>query len=157
MSAPLIKQLPMTFDKGHKGDVRSQFAALCFRVKDGKVRILLTTSRRTGRWIIPKGWPMDGMTPAHCAAQEAWEEAGVIGKPRDVCLGLFSYRKVLPGEDGLPCVALVYPVEVKKLVKDYPEAAQRSRKWVSRKKAAKLVSEPELSRIIRDFNPRHLR
>ena len=34
------------------------------------------------------------------------------------------------------------------------EADERERMWVSRKKAAKLVEEPELSRIIRDFEPR---
>ncbi len=157
MSAPMIKQLPISLQKGHKRDVRSQFAALCYKVKNGKVRILLVTSRRSGRWIVPKGWPMDAMTPGQCAAQEAWEEAGVMGRVTDLCLGLYSYRKILPDEDDLPCVAMVYPIEVKKLAKDFPEAADRKRKWVSRKKAAQMVVEPELARIIRDFDPKRLR
>lgn len=155
MSAPMIKQLPISFQKGQKRDVRSQFAALCYDIKDGKIRILLTTSRRTNRWIIPKGWPMAGKTPGEGAAQEAWEEAGVVGKVTETCLG-YSYRKELPEEDGLPCVALVYPVKVKSLKKEYPEASERKRKWVSRKQAAKLVAEPELARIIRDFDPRSM-
>src|SRR4051812_31246741 len=52
-----------------------QFGALPVRrTKDGS-RILLVTSRETGRWIIPKGWPMAGKKPYQAAAQEALEEA----------------------------------------------------------------------------------
>jgi len=152
----MIKQLPISVGGGRKWDVRSQFAALCYRVRDKKIQVLLITSRGTGRWILPKGWPMDGITPAKSAAQEAWEEAGVQGKAVNVCLGLYSYRKVMDDIDDLPCVAMVYPVRVKKLSKDYPEAGQRKRKWVSRKKAAAMVAEPELARILRDFDPKML-
>ena len=65
MSAPMIKQLPLKLRAASKNDVRSQFAALCYRIKAGNPEILLITSRGTGRWIVPKGWPEDGMTPAH--------------------------------------------------------------------------------------------
>lgn len=153
----LIKQLPITVRGSHKSDVRSQFAALCYRVSKNKPQILLVTSRRTGRWIVPKGWPMDGKTPADCAAQEAWEEAGVIGKAHDQCLGLYSYNKVLVDSDGFPCVAMVYPVRVKSLVPDFPEKTQRRRKWFTPKKAAERVVEPELARILRDFDPKIIR
>ncbi|MEP2027507.1 MAG: NUDIX hydrolase [Paracoccaceae bacterium] len=156
MTAPFIKQLPIKVRADHKSDVRSQFAALCYRISNGKVEVLLITSRRTGRWIVPKGWPMDGKTPAECAAQEAWEEAGAIGRAQDRCLGLYSYNKVLdPGTD-LPCIAMIYPVRIKSLSAEYPEAGQRKRKWFSLKKAALVVGEPELARILRDFDPKLL-
>jgi 8-oxo-dGTP pyrophosphatase MutT (NUDIX family) len=77
---PLVKQLPISVGGGKKSDVRTQFAALCYRVVKKKVKVLVISSRGTGRWIVPKGWPMDGKTPADAALQEAWEEAGVIGK-----------------------------------------------------------------------------
>jgi len=155
VTAPIIKQLPLSFGQAGKTDVRTQFAALCYRVKAKKIEILLITSRRSGRWILPKGWPMDGMTPADSAAQEAWEEAGVEGAPDSRPLGLFSYSKMLDDDEkDLPCVAMVYGVRVRSLARKFPEAGQRSRKWVSRKKAATLVDEPELSRILRDFDPR---
>lgn len=159
MSLEMIKQLPISIGEGRKNDVRSQFAALCYRMKKDKIQVLLVTSRKTKRWIVPKGWPMDGKTPADSAAQEAWEEAGVIGTPKDICLGLFSYRKVLEegDDDSLPCVAMVYPVKVKRMETKFPEAGQRARRWMSRKKAAQLVSEPELARILRDFDPKLLR
>lgn len=155
MTAPLIKQLPLSLGQGGKTDVRTQFAALCYRVKKKKVRVLLVTSRGSGRWILPKGWPMDGKTPAESAAQEAWEEAGVVGVPDWRPLGMYSYTKTLEDDgDDLPCVAMIYGVRVKTVVDKFPEAGQRRRKWVSRKKAAAMVDEPELARILRDFDPR---
>lgn len=152
-----IKQLPIKVRGGHKSDVRSQFAALCYRIAKNGTQVLLITTRRSGRWIVPKGWPMDEMTPAESAAQEAWEEAGVIGKAQDRCLGLYSYNKVLEPRGELPCVAMIYPVKVKSLAPAYPEMGQRRRKWFSLKKAASQVMEPELARILRDFDPKHLK
>ena len=151
----MIKQLPIAINAAHKSDVRSQFSALCYRFKGGSFEVLLVTSRGSRRWIIPKGWPMDGRTPAASAMQEAWEEAGVVGKPINTCLGLYSYSKVI-GETGTPCLVMVYPVRVKSLATDFPEKGQRRRKWFSAKKAAERVAEPELARIIRDFDPKTL-
>ncbi len=155
MTAAMIKQLPLSFGQADKTDVRTQFAALCYRVKNDRIQVLLVTSRGSGRWIIPKGWPMDGKTPLQSAELEAWEEAGVRGTADPRPLGLFSYNKILDDvEHDLPCVAMVYGIKVKSLATTYPEAGQRTRKWVGRKKAASLVDEPELSRILRDFDPR---
>lgn len=148
----MIKQLPISIRASHKSDVRSQFAALCYRITRGKPEILLVTSRGSGRWIVPKGWPMDGKTPAQSAAQEAWEEAGVTGKPHEQCLGLYSYNKTMGDGAWLPCVVLIYPVRVKSLAANFPERGQRRRKWFTPKKAAARVQEPELARILRDFD-----
>jgi 8-oxo-dGTP pyrophosphatase MutT (NUDIX family) len=151
---PMVKQLPISVGGAKKSDVRAQFAALCYRVVKDKVQVLVISSRGTGRWILPKGWPMDGKTPAEAALQEAWEEAGVIGKVVSAPLGLYSYQKVQDHAHDFPCIAVVYAVKVKSLSKDFPEAGERRVKWVGRKKAAKLVDEPELSQILRDFDPR---
>ncbi len=150
----MIKQLPISISGARKTDVRTQFAALCYRVRKGKVQILLITSRATRRWIIPKGWPMHGRTPAASAAEEAWEEAGVRGTSDGRCIGVFSYSKDAGELGELPCVAMVFTIKVDTLAEEYPEAKERDRVWVSRKKAAKMVEEPELSRILRDFDPR---
>ena len=136
-----------------KRDVRTQFAALCYRVHNDETQILLVTSRQSGRWIIPKGWPMEGETPAQSAATEAYEEAGVEGKTYNVCLGLYSYTKIMDGTDDLPCAVSVFPVKVKKVLKSYPEAKERRRKWFSVKKAASRVREPELRKILKHFDP----
>lgn len=155
VNASQIRQQPIALKSAQKRDVRTQFGALCYRIHNGKVEILLITSRGTGRWITPKGWPMDGETPAAAAATEAYEEAGVEGKIKDVCLGIYSYQKEI-GDDALPCVVAIFPVKVKRLTKKYPEAGQRKRKWFSRKKAAARVREKELAQIIRNFDPRGL-
>ncbi|MFY0597422.1 MAG: NUDIX hydrolase [Cognatishimia sp.] len=149
-------QLPIKLPKAKKRELRSQFAALVYRVKDDKLQILLITSRGTGRWIIPKGWPMLGLRPAEAAAQEAWEEAGVKGEVTDQCIGLYSYYKTDTKDGTLPCLVNIYPVNARKLSKIYPEAGQRRRKWFSPKKAAKLVREPELAKLIKSFDPEKL-
>lgn len=153
MTAPKIKQLPISTNGGGKQDIRTQFAALCWRVKNRKIQVLLITSRGSKRWIIPKGWPMDERTPGQSALIEAWEEAGVIGTADERPLGLYSYEKMLNDDIGLPCVAMVYAVRVKSLARDWPERGQRRRSWMGRKKASRLVGEPELARILRDFDP----
>lgn len=150
----MITQLPISTNTSDKRDVRTQFAALCYRVnKKGKHKILLVTSRRSGRWIIPKGWPMDGQTPAAAAVQEAWEEAGVRGTTTGQCLGLYSYQKRHRRAAPLPIVVMVYPLAVTEMEDDFPEQGQRERKWFSPKKAAGKVQEPELARILQEFCP----
>lgn len=150
------KQKPINLESASKSDVRTQFAALCFREKKDRVQVLLITSRGSGRWIIPRGWPMDNKTPSQAALIEAWEEAGVKGKGYDQSLGLYAYTREVGEAGPTPCVAMVYPVKVKSLEKTYPEKGQRKRKWLSRKKAAARVDEPELARIIREFDPKKL-
>nr|WP_166486277.1 NUDIX hydrolase [Jannaschia sp. CCS1] len=160
MSQP-TPQRPLRIRADDKRDPRTQFAGLPFRVVKGKqgkrVEVLLVTSRETQRWIIPKGWPMDGLTPADAAAQEVWEEAGARGRGYDLCLGLYSYRKWISATDYLPVIVAVFPVKVRELVDDYPEATQRRRKWFSLKKAAAKVEERDLRQLIETFSVDRLR
>jgi len=148
--------MPITLRPRIKSDMRTQFAALCYRMTNDKPEILLVTSRGSGRWILPKGWPIPGKTPGECALTEAWEEAGVRGKAHEQCLGIFSYNKTTDPKNSLPCLGLVFPVKVKALTNDYPEADQRKRKWMRPKKAAARVNEPELAAILRHFDPKAL-
>ncbi|MEC7761612.1 MAG: NUDIX hydrolase [Pseudomonadota bacterium] len=129
-----------------------QVAALCYRKTDGGKDVLLVTSRGTGRWILPKGWPMDGMSAAEAARQEAWEEAGVEAKSvGETSIGTFDYIK--DRDEGLPtpCDTEVYPVEVADLSDVYPEAGERERRWLPATEAAELVEEDGLKEILRRF------
>lgn len=155
MNSPMALE-PINLTDAHKSDVRTQFGALCFRMRRGKPEVLLVTSRGTGRWIVPKGWPMDGKTPAQAAEIEAWEEAGVRGRVFERCLGLYSYRKALEDGDDLPCVTMIYALKVREMTDDYPEAFERKRKWLRPKKAAALVDEPDLAYLIANFDPRQV-
>jgi 8-oxo-dGTP pyrophosphatase MutT (NUDIX family) len=126
---------------------RSQFGALCWRTHRGQVEVLLITSRDTGRWVIPKGWPMADLPPCDAAAQEAWEEAGVRGKVAAQAFGHYGYDKVLKPGLSRPCDVAVYPLRVERLEEDFPEIKERRRKWFAAAKAARKVAEPELRAI----------
>ncbi len=136
-----------------EGQARTQVAALCWRREAGGPEILLITSRETGRWVLPKGWPETGEAGAATAVREAWEEAGVKGEVGGDCVGLYAYHKVLGPERGVPCIVAVYPIEVRAQSRAYPEAGERRRKWFSAKKAAARVAEPELREILLRFDP----
>jgi len=126
-----------------------QVAALCYRDTTQGQEVLMITSRDTGRWILPKGWPMRDKTDAEAAAQEAWEEAGV--KPAviaDTPIGSYGYDKVLDNGLAMPIETTVYAVEVDKLANKFPEAKERKRKWMRPDKAANLVDEPELRALL---------
>jgi 8-oxo-dGTP pyrophosphatase MutT (NUDIX family) len=154
MTTVTIEQLPIRL-RGRKSNVRSQFAALCYRRILDQTQICLVTSRGSGRWILPKGWPVHNQTPAQAAAAEAFEEAGLSGHAFDTCLGVFSYTKPLD-KSRTAILALVYPVHVTHVHTDWPEQHQRRRKWFTPAKAAAKIAEPELRRIVESFDPAHL-
>ena len=136
------------FDTDVTPVTRRQIAALCWRKKRGGIEVLLITSRETGRWVIPKGWPMDGRQSHEAAAIEAWEEAGVQGLVQEKSLGVFGYDKLYPAKPSVFCEVEVFPLRVSKLLAKFPERDQRRRKWFSAQKAAKSVAEPELAKLI---------
>lgn len=128
-----------------------QVAALCHRGEGNAREYLLITSRGTGRWVIPKGWPIRGLKSNEAALQEAWEEAGVrSGKVSAAPVGSFTYQKRQDSGWAFPVLTLVYSVTVKDVSDHYPEEDQRKRKWVTPTEAANMVDEEELQMIIRD-------
>jgi 8-oxo-dGTP pyrophosphatase MutT (NUDIX family) len=130
-------------------DCRGQIGALCWRMHRAKVEVLLITSRDTGRWVIPKGWPMEGLSEAEAAAIEAWEEAGVRGDINADSIGSFVYDKVISPNEVIPCTVAVFALRVAALHTDFPERKQRRRKWFSAGKAAGKVAEPELRQLLK--------
>lgn len=131
---------------------RTQYAALPWRKgEDGEVEVLLITSRETRRWVIPKGWPMKDIDAAPCAAQEAFEEAGVLGETRRRSLGVYHYDKRLRSGRLQHVRVMVFPLEVREERDIWPEMAQRDRNWTSPAEAARLVDEPELQALLAKF------
>ncbi|WP_272009461.1 NUDIX hydrolase [Roseovarius sp. ZX-A-9] len=131
---------------------RLQVAALCHRGAGKETEVLLVTSRGTGRWIIPKGWPIRGLDSPQAALREAWEEAGVSGTAANRNpIGSYSYDKIMPAGLAVPVETLVYSVEVEKTATRFPEAHQRRRKWMSPSAAAELVNEVELKAILHNL------
>jgi 8-oxo-dGTP pyrophosphatase MutT (NUDIX family) len=104
----------MTSPKKTVNAMRLKYAALQYRKKrNSSTEVLLVTSRDTGRWIIPKGWPLKGKAPHKAAAREAHEEAGVIGKINRRAIGSFSYEKRLKSGRVVVCEVKVFGLQVK--------------------------------------------
>ena len=129
-----------------------QYACVPYRVTpDGQVEIALITSRETKRWVIPKGWPMEGRKPHAAAAREALEEAGLVGQPGPRSLGTFTYDKRLSSGLAVRCDVEVFPLAVTGQRKHWREQGQRVLSWMTPAEAADAVVEPDLKRILLDF------
>ena len=154
-SKPLLQQLARTPEKLFASAFRNQYGALCFRYKDGgdEIDILVVTSRDSGRWIVPKGWPMKGREPHEAAAIEGWEEAGVRGKIRKTPIGRYTYLKELDDGKVVPCVVDMFQLEVKESRTEFKEKGQRRLAWVSPEEAARRVREVELKSLLVTFRP----
>jgi len=132
---------------------RVQYGALPYRrAGEADMQVLLVTSRGTKRWIIPKGWPIKGLKPAEAAAREAYEEAGVrgrVGRP----LGNYVYDKFSENRQAsMPCEVKVYPLAVKRQLKQWPESKQRQVQWYTAEEAAALVGDAGLRELILRLN-----
>jgi len=112
------------------------------------MEVMLVTSRGTGRWIIPKGWPMKRKPPHAAAAREALEEAGVVGQIGKEPIGSFSHKKVRK-QGQVICEVKVFSLEVTHQRETWPEKGKRKVQWLSPSDAAKTVHEPVLGAIIR--------
>jgi 8-oxo-dGTP pyrophosphatase MutT (NUDIX family) len=135
---------------------RIQYGALPYRVSSGSsAEIMLVTSRETRRWIIPKGWPKKGKSPHRSAAREAFEEAGVIGSVGRRSVGSFSYEKRLKNGGMVECEVRVFPLQVKRQSKEWPEKEERKVQWLPAAEAAEKVKEPMLGEIIRRLARRY--
>lgn len=115
------------------------------------MQVRLITSRETRRWVLPKGWPMKGIAPHKAAAREAFEEAGLIGSTSRSAVGLYSYEKRLSATRSVLCDVLVFPMQVKRYLKKWPERSQRIGFWFTIESAAAAVQEEELRDLILRF------
>jgi 8-oxo-dGTP pyrophosphatase MutT (NUDIX family) len=64
--------------------------------------------------MIPKGWPIDGLSPQEVAKREAGEEAGVIGKVKRKPVGEFRYVKILSDGRKIEPLVCVYRIKVRR-------------------------------------------
>ena len=130
---------------------KTQVGALAWRYSGGGREVLLISSRDTGRWVIPKGWPIKGLSLAQSAAREAYEEAGLGGQVSKSPIGEFEYGKRLDNGSVQPCKVDVFALEQMIQHQAWPEQGQRKLQWFPVAEAAEAVQEPGLKTIIRKF------
>jgi 8-oxo-dGTP pyrophosphatase MutT (NUDIX family) len=131
------------------GKFLQQVGALCWR-RTHLVEVLLVTSLRTKRWIIPKGWTQGSMSLAHSAAAEACEEAGVVGEVSKQPIGHFNYLKRKWGIER-PCKVDVFSLRVSVEQEKWPEQKKRERIWLPPNMAADRIEEPQLRELMLTF------
>jgi 8-oxo-dGTP pyrophosphatase MutT (NUDIX family) len=134
------------FENNSKEIVYKQAAALPFRYSDDFLQIMLITSRKNKKWIIPKGLLEEDLTEYELAVKEAYEEAGISGRVSDRSLGVYKYEKW-----GGICIVRVFPFHVDGILDRWPEDYFRNRKWFNPNEAIGVVDNSELKDIIRNF------
>lgn len=114
---------------------------------DGGIDLCLITSRGGSRWIIPKGNPIRGLAPHEVAAQEALEEAGIVGSAEQHCIGTFTFNRHRGGREK-SCSVDVYALKVERQLATWDEMDHRSFLRCNVQTALSLVSSPSLAVLI---------
>lgn len=127
-----------------------QSAVIPYRKRNGKIEILLITSRNKKRWIIPKGIIEPDLSAQKSAAKEAMEEAGVTGKVEKQIIATYKYEKW----DGV-CEVQVYAMPVKEILNDWEESFRR-RKWIDLNNFKKYVKDKNLIKVLTKFKDKYL-
>lgn len=122
-----------------------QSAVIPVRRQGKDLKILMITSRKGKRWIIPKGIIEFDLSPADSAAKEALEEAGVVGVVVPEPLGRFSYDKW-----GGTCEVQVFVMRVTEVLDHWLEDF-RQRAWLDWEDAMERIEEPALRALLQDL------
>lgn len=108
-----------------------QSAAIPYRYDaDGQLEVLLVTSRKKRRWVLPKGHVRPGMGPHSSAAKEAFEEGGVIGRTEVNPIANYI-RKRRQGPENEVLSVTVHPMAVITEAPVWPEMLERERRWAT--------------------------
>ena len=114
-----------------------------YRINQGQLEVLLITSIRKKKWVLPKGFIEFNFSAFESAKKEAYEEAGVIGENETVELGAFLSKK----KNGISLIR-VFSMEVTKELNDYPEKNLRKRKWFDSNEAVEKIDINELKTFL---------
>lgn len=119
-------------------------AIIPYRLGREGLEILLVTKSTSDEWVIPKGKIEKPLKPLISAAKEAFEEAGVLGRPHPIRVGNFHDNS---STEPIPTFLLEVEVEIDD--KDWLEENKRERKWIDPDKAEKYIKEDDLLAVIK--------
>jgi len=127
-----------------------QSGVIPYRRIDGRLQVLLISSRASRHWVIPKGVIELGMDADESAAKEAFEEAGIGGAVHTEAFGKYTYAKW-----GGTCEVEVFPMEVDTLLDEWPEKHFRRREWHEIGQAIEIVREEGLKDLLVQFRDKY--
>ncbi|MEM9063135.1 MAG: NUDIX hydrolase [Pseudomonadota bacterium] len=125
-----------------------QVAALAWMPETTEPKFWIVTSRRTGRWVLPKGSIDAGMTAPQAAAQEAFEEVGVSGEVGPTPIGRYRIPKIRPPLIWTLDVE-IYPLCVTRVDDTWREKAERERRLVGLAEAHQLIEDDAILSALR--------
>lgn len=148
LRAMRVDRLAKSLPRARLVKERRQAAAVCYRMRKRGIEFLLVQTRG-GRWIFPKGGVEPGLTHAHSAALEAFEEAGVHGRIEEIPFARYFWRRpdAATGarSDGPEIAVTAHLCEVARL--ETPQESDRNPTWFSAEKAKQRLLQgrmPEL-------------
>lgn len=121
-----------------------RYGVLPYTEDNGKKELVLVTSKTRRNWILPKGRRISGKSGAASALQEAYEEAGLLGRIK----GSKAIRVVIRRR-GKKILLILYPMRVEKILKRWPESKYRKRLSVSMQKAHRVMDCPGMKRSLK--------
>ena len=128
-----------------------QSSVLPYRLGAKGFEVMMITSIKRRRWIIPKGIVEPNMTPWDSAAKEALEEAGIEGDVSSKKIGRYHYEKW-----GGLCRCDVFTMRVTQVHETWPESAERDRAWIDGDEARRRLRHKKLRAIVGNFIERTL-
>lgn len=126
--------------------VYKQAAVIPYRFINGQLEILLITSLKKKKWIVPKGIIEDGFSPVEAARKEALEEGGIDGRAENNSLGTYTYKKW-----GGICHVQLFAMAVESVFDDWDEKALRKRRWISETQLESLNIDKNILPFLKDF------
>ena len=125
-----------------------QSGVIAYAISEGDLFIVLVSSLDNKRWVLPKGHIGSGLSAKESAEEEAFEEAGIEGQIANSEFGFYDYMKK---RDYTIHRVSVFPMEVSRLLNEWPDAANRRRHWVPISVAVKAVKEKKLKKLLKKF------
>ncbi|MEM7368503.1 MAG: NUDIX domain-containing protein [Bacteroidota bacterium] len=120
-------------------NLKRKSAIIPYRQAENQLELLLIRNVSDTKWVIPKGTIDFPLAPHISATKEAYEEAGVLGRPHPILVGTyFKNDQLVP----------TYLLEVDVELVHYEEVDIRNRRWVFPEQIRQYVEDEDLQKLL---------
>jgi len=123
-----------------------QSGVIPYIIEKGDIKIILITSRSGKKWILPKGFIDEGLTPSESAQKEAFEEAGVTGIVSAESAGSYNYTRQMKDYE-----VSLYPMKTENIKDHWPESSERERIIVSLKSMKDYINDSGIRNVVENY------